>query len=555
MLPSQAASENLYEARLNKGMRNFDTYAYVLIKQSLTNRANRAEASSLLRKALTYSPDLPATYFELAKVSFSFSASGILDSMDYIIQGIDAYSRNFWWSFAVAGSLFFSFILSFICAIAFLILIRLFSDTPLLAHDIQENYGYALLLPALVVLSIGSPLLFLASILILLGLYMKKIDRVVVYLFCLFLFFSPLCFKTASLFFNTISSGRVKAIVSTNESKDNDYALSVLRTDDDYAALFSYALALKREGFYDQAISVYKRLLEKKPDPRVYVNLGNCYVGLYNFEEGKKHYLNEAMSDYMAATRLNPPLASAYYNLSQISREMLDFTKGNEYFRSALALDRVAVSGYRDIAGRYPNRITADETLTFSDLWNVVRSSPSKVSLFRLTAFPPAVLSFLSLLLLASFHFLGKSEKDRAYRCRKCDTILCAYCEKRLMWRQMCPRCYGSLIKLDELDVRERVSRLLSIYEHQRRRRNTMKILSFLLPGSSQIYAGKMLYGLLFLWPFLFFLSIPFINITFVPDSPWVSHNFLKLPALLAAALVYISSNFITRRRIARGWL
>ena len=59
------------------------------------------------------------------------------------------------------------------------------------------------------------------------------------------------------------------------------------------------------------------------------------------------------------------------------------------------------------------------------------------------------------------------------------------------MWGQMCPQCFRSLIKLEEIEVKERVAQLLSIYEHQKRRRDIMKLLSFIIPGSSQVYAGK----------------------------------------------------------------
>ena len=70
----------------------------------------------------------------------------------------------------------------------------------------------------------------------------------------------------------------------------------------------------------------------------VYVNLGNCYAGLKNTEK--------AITSYLKAVEIKP-LASAYYNLSQISREILDFTKGNEYFKLALEINRDAVSDYR----------------------------------------------------------------------------------------------------------------------------------------------------------------------------------------------------------------
>ena len=123
------------------------------------------------------------------------------------------------------------------------------------------------------------------------------------------------------------------------------------------------------------------------------------------------------------------------------------------------------------------------------------------------------------------------------------------------MWGEMCPRCYRSLVKLDELDVRERVARLLEIYEKQSRHRKTIKVLSFILPGLSQVYAGSVLAGLLFLWPFLFFLLLPVTLWTFVPDSRMVSHQFFRWTSLFISAGLYLIIYYITRKRVAKGWL
>jgi hypothetical protein len=86
-----------------------------------------------------------------------------------------------------------------------------------------------------------------------------------------------------------------------------------------------------------------------------------------------------------------------------------------------------------------------------------------------------------------------------------------------------------SLVKLDELDAKERVARLLTVYEHQKKRRTAIKALSFLIPGSGQLYAGNILYGLLFLWPFLFFLSILAANTLFVTEMSGFSHLWLNV--------------------------
>jgi tetratricopeptide (TPR) repeat protein len=402
------------------------------------------------------------------------------------------------------------------------------------------------LLVLLIVISGISPFLFLAGMLVLLGMYMKKLDRVVVYLFLIALVFSPLLFKGTSLFLHALSSSPMKAIVEVNESKNNTYALTTLKNSDEYPQLFSYALALKREGRYDEAVAVYRRLLQNRRDPKVYVNLGNCYVGLKN--------MGEAIASYLKAVELKP-LASAYYNLSQISRETLDFQKGDEYFKRTLGINRDAVIRYRSIYSRHPNRLVVDETLPFSGLWDLALVDTGNLSTFGTSDLPPFFLSGAALLLIILYFILNNGIKEKAYRCKRCSTILCPRCEKRLTWGTMCQACYASLVKLDELEVKERVAKLLSIYEHQKRRRGIMKIFSFLMPGVSQIYAGKIFLGLLLLWPFLFFLFLPFTNAVFAGGKLPSAHSFFTWSAIFFAALIYIISNIITRQRIAKGWL
>jgi tetratricopeptide (TPR) repeat protein len=552
LAPSLSYGSDYYEQQLDRGIRNSDAYAYLLIERA---GLDKEKAVPLLREALAYAPDLPAVYFALSKATFSFSGPGLLDSIDYIVGGIDAYTRNFWWSFTMAGSLFFSLVLSFVLAVSLMLAVRLFPDVPLLSHDIGESTWKTSLLLAMVVLSAASPLLFLGSVAVLIGLYMKKYNRVAVYMFLLFLLCFPLLSKMALLYLNAASNGNLKAIVQVNESEDNGYALATLENSDDFTSLFSYALALKREGHYDEAIAVYKRLLQKREDPRVYVNLGNCYAGLYDFDETRKADLEEAARDYSAALKIRP-LASAYYNLSQVSREMLDFGKGEEYFRSALALDRTAVAGYRAISGRNQNRFVADETLNPAELWDyALGGRQERSSSLGVAAVPPAVVSLAALLLAIAFYIMNSREGVRAARCRKCNKILCEKCEARVAWGQMCPECYASLIKLEGTDVRERVARLLAIYDQRRKHRIVLKGLSFVLPGLPEIYGGKVLFGLLFLWSFLFLFLLPAVVALFVPDSHLVSHSFIKWTSLFLAALLYAVFHIITRKRITKGWL
>jgi tetratricopeptide (TPR) repeat protein len=541
-IPALSPGGDLYEDQLNRGIRNSEPYSYLLIKES---KINKAEARNILQEALRYSPDLPAVYFELAKNSFKFTPDGIFEAVDYMRKGIAAYKRNFWWSYMMIASLFMSMILSFVASVLILILIRLPQDIPLLSHDIKEDKINVLILPVLLI-SVFGPLYLLAGLLIIISLYQKKWNKYAAVLCILFLLISPWVFSTLSAIFHAPASGELRAVVQVNESKGNRYALSLLKNSNDPVELFSYALALKREGRYAEAMNIYNKLLAAKPDARVYNNLANYYVAVGDMEKAKELYKKSIGLE---------KLPSAMYNLSQVYRETFDFDKGEEYFLSAQKLDAEAVSRYRATFGRNPNRFVIDESLPFSVLWKYSGGKATKTFTMGLSALPPSLMPASGFLIALLFYILIKRFRNRAYKCSKCGKILCNKCEKHLLWGHMCLQCYRSLIKLDELDARERIARLIAVYENQKRRRDIIRAISFFIPGSGQIYAGSILYGFLFLWLFLFFLFIPIMNSLFVIEMYDFSHLWLNLSSLFLMATVYFVSNTITRRRLSRGWL
>jgi pentatricopeptide repeat protein len=382
-------------------------------------------------------------------------------------------------------------------------------------------------------------------LLMIISLYMKKWDRLVIYLYLVFLLVSPFIFRSVSTVFNAPASGDLKAIVQVNESKGNRYALSVLRGENP-VVLFSYALALKREGRYHEAIDIYNKLIAIKPDPRLYNNLANCYVSLNDIEKAKELYRKSIELK---------PLPVALYNLSEAYRETLDFEKGEEYFLAAQKMDGDAVSRFRAVFGRNPNRFVIDEGLPMSDLWRYAQTKTTGSSTLGLSVLPPAFMPVVALLMAALFYALNRQAKTRAYRCNRCGSVLCSKCEKHILWGHMCLQCYRSLVKLDELDAKERIARILAVYGHQKKRRDIIKVISSILPGSGQIYAGNVLNGFLFLWPFLFFLLIPVMNSLLVMEMSGFSNFWLDTGALFFAAVVYFISVMTTKRRLVRGWL
>ncbi len=545
-ISSCLASEALYESQLDKGLFNTEPYSYLLIERA---HADRTMAKALLDQAKRYSPDLPAVYFELARESFSPSAHGIFQGLDYFRQGIEAYARDFWWGFSIAGMAYISLIISFALSLLFILAIRLPAEAGLILHDGAEDKRKLLFLAVPILLSLSGPIALIAGMFFWVGFYFKKENKIVAYAALLFFLLSPFLLRGVDTFLS--SSPALKAIVAVNEGKDNRYALRTLKGKKDFGSRFSYALALKREGSYQEAIDAYRMLsaFPYRPDPRVYINLGNSYYGLQDIDAARDAYRKSIETT---------PLPSAFYNLSQIHREMFDFAKGDEYFLEAAKINPIAVSRFSSVSSRNPNRFVVDETLPISIIWKYALGGLFGTDLEESRGFLPdlPILPITAgLVMIPGFFLLNKKVRYRALRCKRCGSTFCSRCSRVIAWGEMCPRCYGSLIKIDEIDSRERVTRLLSIYHSQAKRRKMTKLLSYLMPGAGQIYAGKILAGWLFLWPFLFSSTLLVMNNFPSAGIAPFSHDWIAPLMILFMVLAYMSSVINVRRRIHKGWL
>ncbi|HXX57671.1 MAG TPA: hypothetical protein VEI96_06695 [Thermodesulfovibrionales bacterium] len=529
---SCAASDNLYETRLDEGLSNTEPYSYLLITKALAERGERRELLNLAKK---YSPDLPAVYFELAGESFSPSANGIFESVDYFRQGLEAYGRNFWWAFSFAGIFSASLMVSFFLSLLGVVAIRFPVEYRLISHDIHEDRTKLIFLVALVVLALLGVVPFIAGVLFLLGLYFRGKDKSLVCAAFLALLVSPLMVRTADIFLSP-PSPELRAIVAVNEGKDNRYALMNLKPTGEFAEAFSRALALKREGYYEQAITLYKTLIGRHGDPLVYINLGNAFYALKDLDAATRFY---KMSIGIK------PLPAAFFNLSQVHRDLFDFSKGEEYFLEAAKLDSEAASRFAAISGRSPNRSVIDETLPISAIWEYAKGKGGISSL-------PFILGAV---MMTAFYLCNKKIKVRAHQCKRCGAIFCSKCSRTLAWGDMCPQCYNFLMKMEQMDSRERIERLLSTYQNQTKRRRKIKLLSTVIPGAGQVFAGRLVAGFFFLW--LFFFSLSLITISrfpFAGISPF-THGWLITLAIVLLSFAYISSILYMREGMRKGWL
>jgi tetratricopeptide (TPR) repeat protein len=538
---SPAWAEDDYGSVLDKGLRNNEPYSYVLSKRA--EASDSAERKELLEEAIRHSPDLPAPYFKLSRAVLSASPWDIFNGISHAVEGLKAYGRNFWWSMSLTGLLYVSLLGSLVISLAVVAFIRLPMELPLLAHDISED-SRKLLIPALLLLvSLLGPLVFAAGALCIIGLYLKKMDKTVVYISLAAIMLSPYLLRPVNMFYSA-STPETRAITAVNEGRDNTYALQVLGGREDYASRFSYALALKREGLYGKAIGLYEKVAHESPDQKVYTNLGNAYLAARLTERAKEYYRK--------AEEIRPS-AKTLYNLSQVYRYTLDFQTGDKYFLDAVKLGSDMVTGFTTIASANPNRFVIDETLSMGNLWG--RAYGSRKGVIAPFSASPVVAAVIAALMLAGFIAADIKTLNKASRCARCNKILCAKCTEGLQWRQTCTECYSSMVKLADVDPKERVTKLLSVHERKSRIRAAVKLLSYAPPGIAHIYTGRVLMGFVLLWMFTFPLLAVVCNPLFSTGLASSSHGWLTPPFLIVMVALYLVSHLSIRRRLTRGWL
>lgn len=523
---------SLMESRLDRGLTNSDVYSYILIEKSIKSSDRR----TLLEQAIISSPDLPTPYFKIASDRLDLSFKGIFEALDYMRKGIRAYERNFLWRFNLWGLIVRSFIVSFILSLFMMFIIRFPIEAGLLMHEINEDRKKAFLLFFPLIFSVFGLLPFLASIVILYGLYLRGKDRITVYIFFFIILILSLSPGIWRIFSNT---SYLRAVVDVNEGRDNRYALLRLNGRNDMASSFAYALALKREGYYQESIERYKKLAERYKIPEIYINLGNALYASGN---------NEGAIEYYIRSLSIRPLTAAYYNLSQVYREMLDFKKGEEYFDEAARLDPESLRRYTSISTRNPNRFVVDVKLPDSLIWNQILSE--KGGMIRVT-----LITVITLSVILSFFIIDRGLKNRAKRCRRCGSIYCNRCFRMITWRDMCSRCYQSIVRMDQMYSKERIANLLLLYQSRAKKRMVARILSFLLPGAGEMYSGRMLEGFFLNWTFFFALTTIIMTRLMTAGIYPFRHDWLLIPLIVLIIVLYVFSVIHVKRGIQKGWL
>lgn len=489
---------------------NMEPYSIALIKkgEEALDNDNKTEAIAFFETAIALSPNLPQSYLNMAKATFSFSPKGFIGSVGYMLDAWKALTDNLWWSFKTAGMLLAGIYIALFAAITIFIALLAFSKFRIYLHDIiEDRKKIFLLIPSIILVFLG-PIFGIFAFMLPFWVYLKKKEKALVY--SLFFISAATIFFIPSLstFLSTHGDATMRSIINTNSGLYTGNAAYFEKGQEDYETLLSYALNKKQKGNYNEAIKAYESLLGKGNDAKIYNNMANCYVGLGDYKNAFLYYDKSLKSK---------ELASAYYNLSQLKNELFEFKNADAFYKKSLEVSEAEVASFAIIKGHSAKSSVVDEVIGNNELRALAfQRIPGKASSSRIgnifTFVPASFAIFLLLLITAAVTIYDKKTPKKAFRCQKCGRILCSACaEEEIAEDDICPTCFKTLSRTTELSPKDRMARKVEINRYREYRNYKLRIMTLFLPGSGHIYFEELISGFLILFLFLFFISSAFI--------------------------------------------
>jgi hypothetical protein len=320
------------------------------------------------------------------------------------------------------------------------------------------------------------------------------------------------------------------------------YPIERLKGKKDFVPQFSYALALQREGRVEDAAEVYNEILSSRRDPRVSLNLGNCYAEMHVFDKATEMYQQSLQGG---------TLSSAYYNLSMVSREQFKFPEADSYFLKAVEADYARVTQFRSLWNDIKVFSLMTETLTSQELLSYATKKGRDYYGYSAGNF---FLFILYSIVLIALLVMKRDSPILAMRCPKCGTRYCLQCQKRTHWGGMCSECFKNMVSFETIPS-ERIGRILKTDHYQKKRNKILLMLSFSVPGLSLIVGNKILTGFSLCFSFVFFLSLALISWTFTANIVAAGHTWLTIVSAVMAVMIYSFSGIYTLGRLREGWL
>ncbi len=366
----QKELDQLYQLKLDKGIRNLPIFSYVLIRgaEQATKKGDFDKGVGLATSSIRFSPDLPQPYLELTHALWHQNPYQLDKTLSAFVSAQRRQFLNYPSSFRFFYDTFY--ILANAILLAFMVfgIVVMIRYLPLyfatvrkkISQDISELLLnglklFFLLIPFFLRLDMLWAILFWS---ILLWGYETKWEKRFILVFFIILVYLPFFFRSSSSFLDDPLSDVIMKMYQANH-EDWDRATREKLEEwlsthpEDSEVLFTLGLIEKREGRYPQAEEFYKKAIQQNPKfSEAFSNLGNVYLA--------QQQVPLAIASYQQAIDLNPEKGAYYYNLYRgHSRETFLSDKTEKVFQKARQLDPQLIDDYAGIDSPHVNYLKA----------------------------------------------------------------------------------------------------------------------------------------------------------------------------------------------------
>jgi tetratricopeptide (TPR) repeat protein len=518
--------DQLYQLKLDKGIRNLPILSYLLIREveEAIKRGQSDQAVELATSSIQFSPDLPQPYFKLAQALWHQDHFQLDQILSAFFKGQMAPFRHYPSSLHLFYNTFY--ILSNAILLTFMIfgIVVMIKYLPLYFHTIRKKLSQgiiALLINGLKIFFLFIPFFLRLDMLwailfwsILLWAYVTKREKQFLLVFLILLVYLPFFIRSFSFFLDVPSSDLILRMHQVNH-EDWDRATEeklqtwLLTHPDDPEVLFSLGLIEKRQGRYPQAEEFYKKAVHRDPKfSEALSNLGNVYLA--------QKQIQLAVTSYQQAIDLNPDKGAYYYNLYRAySQETFLSEKTDRAYQRAQQLDAQLVKYYSMIDSSNINRLAVDEVLTTQRLWNrfLVHFSGKEGFLFwllkgwfdKISSRIPLLVPIVFLGFLIGMWSYGHAKRFLT-QCPMCGIPTYRLYSGDSEREFICFNCYRIFIQKEKLHPRIIEKKSLQVRQFQGQNQFIRRFLSFFFIGFGYLWKEPSLKGLFLL--FLFFIFI-----------------------------------------------
>jgi len=548
--PAKSTKElnQLYQLKLDKGIRNLPIISYLLSREAskARNRRDSDQAITLATYAVKFSPDLPQFYFERAKALWYQSPLQLHKVLPEFFKGLVKQFRHYPSALKFLYNLFYIFCNAILMTFIVFGIVMMAKYLPLYFYDMRRTVTmtvsglivtsmkmFVLLIPFFLRLDILWAIMFWS---IFLWGYMMKKERQIILISFILLVYIPFFLRSASSFLDGPQS---EVILGMNQANYESWDKTVEQRlqdwssvhPDDTEVLFTLGLIEKREGRFGQAEEWYRKSTQQAPEfHEALSNLGNVYLA--------KKQPDLAIAFYQQAVDLNPNKGAYYYNLYRAySQEAFLTGKTSTAFERARQLDPKLVDYYLAIDSSNVNRMVIDEVLTARRLWKrfvnqFIGREGILYSLFKAWFEKiPSRIFLVPLFFLGFLIGVSRYAYRRRYlnRCPMCGSPTYRFYLGASEQESICFNCHRIFILREKMHPKIKEKKSRQVNQFQKMNHFTSKILSFVFIGFSDLWEGQPFKGLLLLLIlFVFILRFIYWNGALMLPMPQSSPTLLR---------------------------